>query len=83
MAPSLTLLQLQQYCAVTGITAEVASTLIIPEQRVLPELQLLSPLQPLSVQRGLIQVQRATNDEGIVIEEARDRRRSAGRRERK
>lgn len=47
MHPSLTLFQLQQYCAVSGITAEVASALIIPEQHVLPQLQLLSPLQPL------------------------------------
>lgn len=47
MHPFLTLFQLQQYCAFSGITAEVASALIIPEQHILPQLQLLSPLQPL------------------------------------
>lgn len=84
--PSLTLFDLQQYSAVTGVAAEVASALVIPEQHVLPELQLLGPLQPLRLQRGLVQVQRATNDEGIVIQEAGDGRRSgehSGRREMK
>lgn len=83
---SLTLFELQQYSAVTGIAAEVASTLVIQEQLVLPELQLLGPLQPLGLQRGLVQVQQATDDEGIVIQEARDRRRSgeySGRKEMK
>lgn len=47
MHSSLTLFQLQQYSAITGITAEVTSTVVIPEQRILPELQLLSPPQPL------------------------------------
>lgn len=77
--PSLTLFELQQYSAVTGVAAEVASALVIPKQHVLPELQLLGPLQPLRLQRGLVQVERATNDEGIVIQEAGDRRRSGER----
>lgn len=47
MSVALTLFQLQQDSAVTGIAAEIASTLLIPEQFVLPELQLLGPPQPL------------------------------------
>lgn len=74
----LTLFELQEHGAVTGVTAEVTAALLIPEQHVLPELKLLCPPQPLRLQRGLIQVQQATNDEGIVIQEARDRRRSGG-----
>lgn len=77
MYSSLTLFQLQQHSAVVGIAAEVASTLVIPEHHILPELQFLSPLQPLCLQRGLIQVQQATNDEGVVIQEARDKSGSA------
>lgn len=69
---SLTLFQLQQHRAVAGIAAEVASTLAVPEQRVLAELQLLGPLQPLRLQRGFVQVQQAADDEGIVIQEAGD-----------
>lgn len=74
----LTLFELQEHGAVTGIAAEVTAALLIPEQHVLPELKLLCPPQPLHLQRGLIQVQQAANDEGIVIQEARDRRRSGG-----
>lgn len=73
MYPSLTFFELQQHRAVTGVTAEVASALLIQEQLVLPELQLLGPLQPLRLQRGLVQVQQAANDEGVVIQEAWDR----------
>lgn len=73
---SLTLFELQQHGVVTGVAAEVAAALVIPEQLVLPELQLLGPAQPLRLQRGLVQVQQAANDEGVVIQEARDRRRS-------
>lgn len=73
---SLTLFELQQHSVVAGVAAEVASALVIPEQPVLPELQLLCPPQPLRLQRGLVQVQQAANDEGVVIQEARDGRRS-------
>lgn len=73
---SLTLFELQQHSVVAGVAAEVASALVIPEQPVLPELQLLRPPQPLRLQRGLVQVQQAANDEGVVIQEARDGRRS-------
>lgn len=76
MCASLTLFELQQHSVVTGITTEVASTLFVQEQLVLPELQLLGPLQPLRLQRGLIQVQQAANDEGVVVQEPGDRRRS-------
>lgn len=76
MHPSLTLFELQQHRGVTGIAAEVASALVVPEQRVLPQLQLLGPLQPLRLQRGLVQVQQAANDEGVVVQEARDGRRA-------
>lgn len=74
----LTLFELQEHGVVTGVTAEVTAALLIPEQHVLPELKLLCPTQPLRLQRGLIQVQQAANDEGVVIQEARDRRRSGG-----
>lgn len=77
MSITLTLFELQQDSAVAGIAAEIASTLLIPEQLVLPELQLLGPSQPLRLQCGLVQVQQATNDESIIIQEARDRLRSA------
>lgn len=77
MYSSLTLLQLQQDSAVVGIATEVASALVVPEHHILPQLQLLGPLHPLRLQRGLIQVQQATNDEGVVVQKARDRRGSA------
>lgn len=75
----LTLFELQEDRGVSGVTAEVAATLLIPEQHILPELELLRPLQPLRLQRRLVQVQQAANDEGVVVEEAGDRRGSAER----
>lgn len=69
---SLTLFQLQQHCAVTGVAAEVTPALMVPEQLVLMELQLLGPLEPGRLQRGLVQVQQAADDERIVVQEARD-----------
>lgn len=79
MYQSLTLFELQQYSVVAGVGAEVASALLIQEQLVLPELQLLGPLQPLRLQRGLVQVQQAADDKGVVIQEARDGRGSGER----
>jgi len=73
---ALTLLEAQQHRAVPGVAAEVAAALLVPEKRVLPPLQLLGPLQPLRPQRGLVQVQHAADDEGVVVQEAGDGRRS-------
>lgn len=73
----LTLFELQEDRGVSGVAAEVAATLLIPEQHILPELELLRPLQPLRLQRRLVQVQQAANDEGVVVEKAGDRRGSA------
>ena len=46
---------------------------LVPEQLILNLLKLEGPFQPLGIEAGLVEVEKTSNEEGVVVDEASDR----------
>jgi hypothetical protein len=75
----LTVFQSYEDRRVVSRAGEVASLLFIPKQSVLLFLKDLSPLQPRRIKAGLVQVQKGSDQEGVVLQKPRNWSRAGGK----
>ena len=69
----LILLKSQNNGRITLRRSEEPVVRLVPEQLVLNLLKLKGPLEPLGIELGLVEVEKSSNEECVVVDEASDR----------